>query len=465
MKKKLFLIPLAAIALLGLPLGAVTFEQIPKAKTRIMPNDPDQILSFNKAIVLAKDSIVYISTTQSVKEKYMQKMNPLLERFFGQGMNPHGNPHRQSLGSGVIVTTDGYIVTNNHVVDDAESIMVKIPGSDKEYTAKLIGADPKSDIAVIKIDAKELSPIKMGDASSMKMGDVVFAIGNPFGVGLSVSQGIISAQHKDSIGINEYENFIQTDASINPGNSGGALVDSRGALIGINSAIITRSGGNNGIGFAIEVGMVENIAKKLIESGSVERGYLGVSIGDMTKEIKKLYSHQKGALLIDVLKDSPAAEAGLRRGDLITSLDGKRVKNAAELKNMIGMYKPGTRVKVELERDKKTKSYFVSLADMNENGHADSGTLFEGLGLENLDDKYRYRLRIPDDVQGVLVTEVDPESEAAKQGIRPGDVIVQLEQKPVDSVGALSKALKKSKDELKRVYLYRYGRIFVVALK
>jgi serine protease Do len=465
MKKQFLLLTVLLYAFLNVEAATIHFSEMPPAEKRIMPVGPNEILSFSRPIDKAKDSIVYIATKQTKLQQYTQRMNPLFEQFFGRRYNPENNPHRMSLGSGVIVSEDGYIVTNSHVVEDADSIMVKIPGSDKEYAGKLIGSDPKSDVAVIKIDAEHLKPIRMGNSSELKIGDVVFAIGNPFGVGLSVSQGIISAQHKNGIGINEYENFIQTDASINPGNSGGALVDSRGALIGINSAIITRSGGNNGIGFAIEVDMVKDIAQKLIESGSVARGYLGVSITDLTKELHKLYKHDSGALVNNIEPDSPAAAAGLKRGDLIIGVDGHAVKDAADLKNMIGSYAPGKRIKVAFERDGKDKSAVVELSNLSDNPRLGTRKMLGGLTLENLNDKYRYRLGIPNDVEGVLVTKVAPHSEAAKQGIRPGDIIVQVEQTPVASVAELSKVLKHAKKGLKRVYVYRAGRVFIVALK
>jgi len=464
MKQKTLLTIAALCAWIGVHAATISYEEMPPFTKRIMPTGPNEIFSFSRAVDKAKDSIVYIATKQTKPQEYMEQMNPL-EQFFGRRFHPPRDPHRQSLGSGVIVSKDGYIVTNSHVVEDADTIMVKIPGSDQEYPGTLVGSDPKSDIAVIKIEADGLKPIRIGRSSELKIGDVVFAIGNPFGVGLSVSQGIISAQHKKGIGINEYENFIQTDASINPGNSGGALIDTRGALIGINSAIITRSGGNNGIGFAIEVDMVKTIATKLIEVGSVERGYLGVSIGDLTKELKKLYKHENGALLIDIVADSPADKAGLKRGDLITQIDGHEVKNAADLKNTIGMYQPGTRVKVTLERDGENKTYFVELSNLEENEKGSSAVLFEGLKLQDLDDRFRYRLRIPEHIEGVLVTEVDSESDAAAQGIRPGDLIVQLENTPVTSLASLSKAVEKAGKKLKRVYLYREGRVFVAVLK
>lgn len=443
---------------------AATFETMSPAKQRVAPTGPDTLLSFSDAIAKAKDSIVYIATTQ--ERPYAEQLNPLLERFFG-GKHPMIPKRSQSsLGSGVIATTDGYIITNNHVVNGAESIVVKIPGDQKEYAAKIIGSDEKSDIAVIKIDADNLTPLKMANSDAVRIGDVVFAIGNPFGVGLSVTQGIVSANHKNGMGINEYENFIQTDASINPGNSGGALVDSRGALIGINSAIISRSGGNNGIGFAIESNMVREIAQKLIEHGAIQRGFVGVNITDLTNELRPLYKSQKGAVVIDVMPDSPASEAGLRRGDLIVAVDGSPVKNAGELKNRIGMLDAQSTLTLTYERDGKQREVSTRLKAREEAATAASeAKQFEGLGLASLDERLRRLYRIPDDVKGVFVESVNPDSNAAKQRIAPGDIIVQVENRPVASLSELYDAWKDAAGKkAKRVYLYRNGAVLITVL-
>ena len=281
--KKVWLISTVLAA--SLMAGSIGFKEAPHAE-RVMP-ESGKILSFNKAIEHAGKCVVNISAKKRVRQNIPQAfMDPFFREFFnmpfGQ-MMPRERVQR-SLGSGVIVSSNGYIITNNHVIDGADEVHVTLPGSSKDYMAEVIGSDPKTDIAVIKIDAKDLPAIMLGDSDELKTGDLVFAIGNPFGVGESVSQGIISALGKDSVGINQYENFIQTDAAINPGNSGGALVDSRGVLIGINSSIITRSGANNGIGFAIPVNMVKRVATQLIEHGKVEYGYLGVSISDLTHD-------------------------------------------------------------------------------------------------------------------------------------------------------------------------------------
>ena len=463
-KKSIFL---STVLILNLGASSITFNDASVITQRTMPANSQIILSYNNAVKEATKSIVYISTTQDISEE-MQQMHPFFEQFFGRGRGPQQFEPRQGLGSGVIISKDGYIVTNYHVIENADVITVQVNGNATAYKAEVVGKDPKSDLAVIKIDVKkELSPILMGRSNNLEIGDVVFAIGNPFGVGQSVTQGIISAQHKDSVGINEYENFIQTDASINPGNSGGALVDSRGALIGINSAIMTRSGGNNGIGFAIEVDMVRNIAKQLIESGEIQRGYLGVSISNLTKELHKLYKSPKGAMIVEVSPGSPAEKSGLQRGDLITKIDTKKIDGASALKNIIGQYRPGSSITLTYERDKKLTTLKLKLGDLNEEtlSAKTENTLLEGLELSDLDSNTRYNYRIPDDVEGVLIMAVDSKSEAYSQGIRQGDIIMQVEKELTPNLLTLKKALRKYKEVYKRVYINRNGRIYVTAIK
>ncbi|MDA3947157.1 MAG: Do family serine endopeptidase [Helicobacteraceae bacterium] len=458
---------LSTVLLVNLNASSITFNDASEITQRTMPADKQILLSYNSAVKEATKSIVYISTTQVASMK-RQQMHPFFEQFFDQDRTPRHYEPRQGLGSGVIVSEDGYIVTNNHVIENADEITVQVNGSNAVYIAEVIGKDPKSDIAVIKIKTdKKLHPILMGRSDMLKIGDVVFAIGNPFGVGQSVTQGIISAQHKDSVGINEYENFIQTDASINPGNSGGALVDSRGALIGINSAIMTRSGGNNGIGFAIESDMVRNITKQLIENGTIERGYLGVAIGDLTSELQKLYKNAKGAMVIQVNPDSPAEKSDLQRGDLITKIDTKEIDNAAALKNIIGQYRPNSTVTVTYERDTKDNTVNVKLGNLQKVGVSaqTESTLINGAQFSDLDSNTRFDYRIAEDVEGVLVAEVDIESEACNQNIRRGDVIMQVEKKLTPDLETLNKVLKKYQSIYKRIYINRNGRIYVTVLK
>ena len=464
MRKKTILVSTVLAA--SLLAGDVHFKQAP-AGTRVMPQ-AGKILSFNKAIAHASKCVVNISAKKTIRQNIPPAMmDPFFRRFFDM---PYGRvmPRERierALGSGVIVTEDGYIVTNNHVVDGADEVKVTVPGDTKEYTAKIVGTDPKTDIAVIKIEGKKFPTIAMGDSDSLKTGDLVFAIGNPFGVGESVSQGIISALGKDSVGINQYENFIQTDAAINPGNSGGALVDSRGVLIGINSAIISRSGANNGIGFAIPVNMVKRVATQLIEHGKVEYGYLGVSISDLTPDLRKVYKHKEGAVVLNVDDDTPAKKAGLKRGDLILKVNDQKIEDASDLKNAIGSIAPGETVTLTYERNGKTKTVRVKLAEFPDNRmnvEGDKGVV-DGLTLQNLTPEVRKRLGIPDDIDGVMVTAVKSGSAADKAGFMPGDIIIQIEDSDIKRVQDVAAAMKKYPGK-KRVYINRRGMIRILVV-
>ncbi|WP_201352108.1 DegQ family serine endoprotease [Hydrogenimonas urashimensis] len=458
---------LSAVLSAALVAGNVHFSQAPAAE-RVMP-EAGKILSFNKAIEHASRCVVNISAKKRIKENIPQAfMDPFFRQFFnmpfGQ-MMPRERIQR-SLGSGVIVTKDGYIVTNNHVVDGADEVHVTLPGDTNEYKAKIVGTDPKTDVAVIKIEKKDLPAIKMGDSDTLKTGDLVFAIGNPFGVGESVSQGIISALGKDSMGINQYENFIQTDAAINPGNSGGALVDSRGVLIGINSAILTRSGANNGIGFAIPVNMVKRVATQLIEHGKVEYGYLGVSISNLDPTLQKVYKNKEGAVILDVDEDTPAKKAGLKRGDLIIEVNGKKIKDASDLKNVIGSIPPGKEVTIAYERNKKVEHVKVKLAEFPDSKFKIEGDrgVVNGLTLQNLTPQIRNQLGIPDDIEGVIVSEVKQGSEADKAGFMPGDIIIQIEDTMIKDVKDVEKAMKRYSGK-KRVYINRRGMIRILVVE
>ena len=452
---------LAATSLLMVAMGAsaVDFKLADSHPKHVMPVGPEEVLSFHKGIKDVVKSVVNISTTKSIQpgRGYYPPYHPYP---YSRMLRPH------ALGSGVILTEDGYIVTNNHVIEDAEDITVILPDSKDEYKAKLIGTDKESDLAVIKIEAKNLKPIKLANADSLRVGDVVFAVGNPFGVGESVTQGIISALNKNRVGINQYENFIQTDASINPGNSGGALVDSRGALIGINSVIISRSGGNNGIGFAIPVDMVKNITTHLIESGHVTRGYIGVSISDVTKEYKSVYNHKKGAVILSIEPDSPAEKAGLKRGDLIFDVNGKRIRNATELKQAIATHKPNEKVTLGVERDKKDIKIDAVLSSRDAYTLDESTQqIFKGMRIVPLTGEIRYQYRIPPMINGVLIADIKPMSKAEKVGFQAGDVIIQVEDDPIESIHDLQEALKKYKKQPKRVYVNRYGTILMLVIK
>lgn len=469
MKKIILLSSISASLLLA---ASINFSEANSSPNRVSPSKNDVILSFHSSIENAKKSVVNISTSKKIKRNQdIEEMlnHPFLREFFGKNFKiPQSKQKASSLGSGVIISSDGYIVTNNHVVEDADEILVTLLDTQKEYKAKIIGLDPDSDLAVIKIEEKNLHNISFANSSNLLEGDVVFAIGNPFGVGGSVTQGIVSALNKSGIGLNNYENFIQTDASINPGNSGGALVDSRGALVGINSAILSRSGGNNGIGFAIPSNMVKTVTKALIQSGKIDRGYMGVSISDLTQDMKEVYTNKFGALVLSVQKDEPAYEAGLKRGDLIIKVDDKHIQSANELKNLIGSKKPKQKVKITYERDNEIKHATVKL---NQNlstkvtQNINSSKYLEGLSLVQLNEQAKLKYKIPQQLKGVLITDVEENSKSQKAGFMKNDIIVQVEQNVIENLNDLQDAFENTKKQKIRVWINRNGHIFPVLAK
>lgn len=449
----------------------ITFNSVEKNPTRVVPNTPQQIFSFHDLIKDSVDSVVNISAKKHVNRTSnipSQMLNdPFFKKFFGEEFGNMFNENRiqRSLGSGVVISKDGYIVTNNHVIDNADEVIVTISGDKEEYTAKVIGKDADSDLAVIKIEAKNLSPIAFAHSSDLRIGDVIFAIGNPFGIGESISQGIISALNKNRVGINRYENFIQTDASINPGNSGGALVDSRGALIGINSAIITRSGGNDGIGFAIPVDMVKSVVTKLIEDGKVTRGYLGVIIDDLSPDLQKVYNKKEGALVLDVEKDTPAEKYGLKRGDLIYKINDAVIKDRIDLQNVVGEFKPKQKIVLEVERNKKDVTLVIVLADRSTLITANNATVLGGLKLAQIDDTIIQQYRLPRNFDGVMIKDVEPKSIAEKTGFQAGDVIIQIEDVEIKKLTDVQVALKKYEKVNKRIYVNRFGQTILFVMQ
>ncbi|MCX2682478.1 DegQ family serine endoprotease [Campylobacter sp. MIT 21-1685] len=458
--------------------ASINFNEADSNVTRINPaQNKNTLLSYNSLIEDAKKSVVNISTSKTITRSNRQSPlddffnDPYFKQFFDFNFPQRkgGNEKEviSSLGSGVIISNDGYIVTNNHVVDDTDTITVNLPYSDNEYKAKLIGKDPKTDLAVIKIEAKNLSAITFSDSDNLMEGDLVFALGNPFGVGFSITSGIISALNKDNIGLNQYENFIQTDASINPGNSGGALVDSRGALVGINSAILSRTGGNNGIGFAIPSNMVKDIAKKLIEKGKIERGFLGVTIAPLQGDTKKAYKNKEGALITDVQKGSSADEAGLKRGDLVTKVNEKIIKSPNDLKNYIGTLDLNQKLTLYYERDGESKQVSLILKGENENLNKDvQENIIEGLSLRNLDSKIKNQFQIPSDAKGVFVEKVKEKSRAENSGFKKGDIIIGVGQNEVKNLKDLNLALQQNgKNKFVKIWIYRNGFTTLLVLK
>lgn len=451
--------------------GSIKFNEADSSPNRIEPGyNSNSILSYHDSIKDVKHSVVNISTKKTVKDNgnmpFSHMFNdPFLKEFFGFnfGIPEERSKSTSSLGSGVIISSDGYIVTNNHVIEDADEIVVTTMYGNNEYKAEIIGVDAKTDLAVIKVKAKDLKAISFADSSYLMEGDVVFAVGNPFGVGGTITQGIVSALNKNNIGLNQYENFIQTDASINPGNSGGALVDSRGALVGINSAILSRNGDNNGIGFAIPSNMVKNIAQRLIVDGKIDRGYIGVMISNLTSDQKEVYKNKEGALISSVEKDMPGDKAGLKRGDLIIKVDDKDIKDASTLTNLIGSLDPDTKIDIRYERMGKEYTTKLKLANMNDiSGNSiqaglNSNSILEGLSVVNLTDKYRSQYRIPDDVNGILVTDVKKGSKSENLGFLKGDLIIQVGDKNVKNIDDFNSAMKQRNTDKVLVWINRRG--------
>ncbi len=461
MKKIFFLCALALTIVYAKE--SVEFKYAPKDMERVSPANQNQILSYNNVLEKVRTSIVNISIKKEISGNFYSANpffnDPFFREFFkGYGDIPQERIQK-SLGSGVIVSNDGYIVTNNHVVDGADEIIINLAGDKKEYEAKLIGKDEKSDLAVVKIEAKNLNAITFYDSDKVKVGDIVFALGNPFGVGETITQGIVSATGRSGVGIVEYEDFIQTDASINPGNSGGALINSAGHLIGINSAIISKSGGNVGIGFAIPSNMVTSIATSLIDSGKFTRAYLGVNISDVSEDMSSFYDNNYGALITGVEDNSPAAKAGLKRGDLIISINGKKIESASELKNIIGSYAPQRVVNIKFLRDKKIDIVNVTLATLDNKIVA--GELeYKGMKLVQINSMHKQQFNIT--INGVLVTEVDEKSESYNLGVRKNDIIIQIENSEIATLDDFKRATVTQ--EKKRFFIYRRGAIYAIVL-
>ena len=476
-----------ALALAG---SALAFTQKPKAEHYSAPPVDESPLprevgghaSFAPVIKKVAPGVVKVFTTTKLHNTAFNGtpeggMDDLLRRFFGdqfgdqfpqsRGQQRHfGMPRQQGIGSGVIATKDGYILTNNHVVDGADEVKVALQDG-REFTAKVIGRDPKTDVAVIKIDGKDLPAVPMADSDKVEVGDIVLAVGNPFGIGQTVTSGIVSATGRGgALGL-DYEDFIQTDAAINPGNSGGALVDAEGRLIGINTAILSRSGGNQGIGFAIPANIARDVMGSLVKDGHVTRGYLGVMIQDVNPALEKQFNlkDNKGALVGDVTPKSPADKAGLKSGDVILEFNGKKVTDSRHLKLEVARIQPGESVPVKILRDGESKTLEVTvkelpgtehLAKNDSNPSDDTGTL-NGVAVADLDNNARQQFDIPGHIKGAIVTEVDPNSASAEAGLKPGDVIEEINRKPVKNAEEAVKMTEKTTDKTTLLRVWREG--------
>ncbi len=402
-----------------------------------------------------------VNITTVMTEKTSDGLSPSdelrdrMEEFFGKPFSPRGrgplNPSEprgplRGQGSGVIISSDGYILTNHHVIAKAREVTVTLPDK-REFKGTIVGTDPKTDLAVVKINATHLSAVSWGDASVLQVGEYVLAVGNPFGLNSTVTLGIVSAVGRGHMGITQYEDFIQTDAAINPGNSGGALVNTKGELVGINTAIFSQTGGYQGVGFAVSTTMAKPIYESLVKSGKVVRGYLGIGIQELNQDLAKSFNikDSKGALVSDVKEDSPADLAGVKQGDVVIEYQGTPVEDGVALQRLVTRTPVGSRVLVKVIRDGQPREVAVKIGEQPDQEKlakihvSESDTALAGVMVEDLDQETVKELGLKGRAQGVVVTRVEPESGAEKAGLMPGDVIREINRQPLKSVKDFAK--------------------------
>jgi len=462
-----------------------TSNELPAYNTEARPADSIPINSlrdFNNAIVniaeQANPTVVTITTSQTVR---VRQQSPFSFFFFDDPrFNQEREYRRDGLGSGVIVSNEGYIITNNHVIDNADEIRVILFGGE-EMDAEIIGTDPASDIAVLKVNRQNLPAIPLGNSDEIRVGELVLAIGSPLSRDLAhtVSKGIISASGRSSIGLNAFENYIQTDAAINPGNSGGALINLDGELIGINTAIASRSGGNQGIGFAIPVNMVRDVMEALITDGRVARGYLGIGWGgDVDRTMARALGIDRtgGFVIGTVEEDGPAASAGLAEGDVVLRLNGQYVRSWTDFRVEIGNSRPGDEVTVEVLRDGERMTFTVVLEELNPEevasamSNEEKEDLIEALGfqVDELTENIRRQLNLGSSAQGVVVTEIAQASRAYRQGLRRGDVVSQVSNEAVTNPNefyGVIRSLKQQGTDAALLRVNRQGRNMFIAIE
>jgi serine protease Do len=438
--------------------------------------DPGPLTSFSPVVKRAMPAVVNISSSKVVKNQQTQNGmldDPFFRQFFGGRVPRQEQPRSQretSLGSGVVVSPDGYILTNNHVVEGATD--VKVAFFDKhEYPAKIVGSDKYTDVAVLKIDRTGLTPLPFADSGHAQVGDVVLAIGNPFGLGQTVTMGIISAMGRTGLGIERYEDFIQTDAAINRGNSGGALIDSKGELVGINTAILSGSGGGSeGVGFAIPANLARSIMDQILKKGKVTRGFMGILPQELTPDMAKAFGmpNVRGVAIANVEPNTPASKAGLKIGDVITAINGNNVDDVNAFRLQIAGFSPGTTVHLKIARIGQNLEVPVTLAEFNMEqaekegepsnipGGGEKGAM-SGLSVQALNSDVRRQLQLPEGTTGVIITDVDADSPAAAAGLEQGDVIVQVNHKPVNTVADFNSAIKSGGSRESTLLLVKRG--------
>lgn len=448
---------------------------------QIRPSEDGPVVSYAEVLKRATPSVVAVYTSRTVTARSGGQQVPEIFRQFGFPV-PERDPREEAprerreqigVGSGVIISTDGYIITNHHVVQgmrgrEADEIRVQL-SEGSEYEAELVGSDEKTDVAVLKIEAKDPLPaVTLADSDKLRVGDVVFAIGNPLDVGLTATQGIVSATGRNSYGIlgpGAYEDFIQTDAAINLGNSGGALIDAWGRLIGINTAIVSRSGGSIGIGFAIPIDMALNVTRNLINSGDVPRGMLGLFPTNLDRDLADAFGLEttKGALVNQVQPDSPAERAGIRHGDIIVEIDDIEIVSAQQLRLEVSQMLPGREVMVKLIRQGKTKKLPVTLGSLNglaSNAEPDRDYI-RGVLFEEIDEATRESFSIPEDIDGLVVADVEENSPFAEK-LEPRMVVLEVNGEAVDESDEIEALLKEG---MNRLYIWGGGQKRFIVLK
>lgn len=462
------------IFLLGVTSGLAAHSLLSKSKANIpiYRDTGEPVKSFAEIVKAVSPSVVNISTTRTVQSP------PTLEDLF-ESLTPFGNSQGKrwrelSMGSGVIVSPDGYLLTNYHVIEQAEEIRVTLYDR-RTFRASVVGVDPKTDLAVIKINAKDLPVAPWGNSDTLQVGDFVLAIGNPYGLTHTVTMGIISATGRADVGIADYEDFIQTDAAINPGNSGGPLVNIRGEIIGINTAIFSRTGGYQGIGFAVPVNMAKVIIENLIKEGKVIRGWIGIMVQDLTAELAEKFSYREnqGIIITDVVKNSPAQRAGLRRGDIIVEFEGKRVTESAVLRNLVAQSKAGTSINLKISRDGTLFNVQVVVEQLPSEPLQEPKTVkragsgespLKGLVVIDLDPTLARQLGADPDEKGVVVYKIESGSPAESSGLRKGDLIIEIERQKVSNVSDFQRIVQKIRGQDILVFINRGGKKFYMIL-